>query len=503
MTAPRRPPSGRWVRRTTLRVQDARSGRGAGSVLLEVWAAVTVLAVQGAVLGSAVVLLGEGAVPGLGGPLATRAGDIAGACAGLALLGALLGVAARLGPVGLSRAGATWWLPLPVDRRGLLRPTVLGWPGAAAVAGGLVTPLAVVALGGGPEVRTVVGWAAVGATAAAAVVATAGAAQTTDGAVVSGRRLAVAGDVLLVAGASGTALTVTWSRPWHLGDAWPVPAGALLLVAAALVVVTDRRAEAVDGALLRGRAGVGDRVRGAVLGLDLRELSAALTGPSTAVRRRSWRLRPGGARRAVVLADFVLVARAPRALVQVGVASVLGLAAGEVLPSGLLLHVTWVVTGFWAASAVAGGARHNDLVPALERLLPLSRTVTRAAHGVVPLLGALVWAAVVLGAQAWRSGDAWWSVLVPAWAVVMAAAAVRAAFRPPSRFLAATVSTPMGGVPSTGGLLQGVDVAVAGTLPTAFALLVGRPPAVVAAVQAVVAALTVVGVVRYVGRSTG
>lgn len=502
-----RPPTGRWVRTTTRRIQDARAGRGGGSLLLEIWSAALVLAVQGAVLGSAVVLLGEGVVPGLG-ERTVPGGDLGGALVGVVLVGGLLGLAARLGPVGLGRSGATWWLPLPVDRRGLLRPAVLGWPAATGLAAGFVTPLAVIALGGRPDLHTVAGWAALAAAGGAVVVSLAMLLQTAavGRADRAGRVLATVGDTLMVGGSFGLVLVLTSGATWRLG-AWDVVAGALLVVVVVLVAATDRRAGRIDGALLRARSGVGDRARGAVLSLDLRELSRALSGAPRRLRRRSWALRPGGPGRALVLGDVVLVTRTPRVLVQVVVAGVLGVAAGAVLAPGVLLYLAWVLTAFWAAGSLAAGGRHGDAVPAVERLLPLSRRVSRAAHGVVPLVGTTLWSVVVLGTEAWRAAEPAWLALAPSWALVMAAAAVRAAYRPPSRYLAAQVSTPMGGIPSTGGLLQGIDVAVAGTLPTAFVLLSGGLGAAggvnigfVTAVQGLVAIATATWVVWYVGK---
>lgn len=490
-----RPRTGSWVRRTTRRVQAARQGRGAGSVLLEVWSAVVVLAVQAAVLGSAVVLLGEEIATASGGR--APGSDLPGAAAALALAGLVLGVAARLGPAGVGRAGATWWLPLPVDRRGLLRLSVLGWPAAAALAGGLGTPLAVLALGGQPDAAPVIGWAGLGAGLSAVLVAAAGLLQTTSRAHVRTRRLALTGDALMVLGATGAAAALTTGATWRLGATWHVAVPVALLVAAGLVVGAERRAERVDGALLRERSGVADRVRGAVLSLDLRELSRALLTAARRSRRPSRALRARGPRRAVVLADVVLVVRSPRAVLQVLVALALGVSAGTALGAGVLGYLAWVVTGFWAVGALAGGARHTDAAPALERLLPLSRRAVRAVHGVVPGVGGLVWAAGVLGSEASRTATPGWWLVVPAWALVLAAAAVRSAFRPPSRFLAASVTTPMGGVPSTGGLLQGIDVALLGTLPTAYAAIVGTGPT-----TAVVAVLAAVAVVRLVGRDT-
>lgn len=77
----------------------------------------------------------------------------------LAALGLLLGLLARLGPVGVGAPGALWWLTTPADRPGLLRPVLAGWL-AATGAIGAVIGAAVAALVGAP-VGTV-GMAALG-----------------------------------------------------------------------------------------------------------------------------------------------------------------------------------------------------------------------------------------------------------------------------------------------------------------------------------------------------
>ena len=56
------------------------------------------------------------------------------------------------------------------------------------------------------------------------------------------------------------------------------------------------------------------------------------------------------------------------------------------------------------------------------------------------------------------------------------------------------------GVPQTGGALQGIDVALLGTLPTALALWVGSWTDGLVGAQAVLAAACAIGVVMYVGR---
>ncbi|MBX9245886.1 hypothetical protein ICW40_13845, partial [Actinotalea ferrariae] len=111
-----------------------------------------------------------------------------------------------------------------------------------------------------------------------------------------------------------------------------------------------------------------------------------------------------------------------------------------------------------------------------------------------PLLVAAVWSAL---AVATVEGLA---VLAPAWALVLAAAAVRAAYRPPPKHRQVVVSSPMGGVPPTTGMTQGVDVALAGTLPTALALYVGEAGPTLVLVQHGLALALVASLVAASGR---
>src|SRR5699024_7853123 len=68
------------------------------------------------------------------------------------VIAALTSLTARLGPVALPPARATWWLPLPVDRRGLLRPASLLWSAVAAVTGAVLGAALALTSGGGTAV---------------------------------------------------------------------------------------------------------------------------------------------------------------------------------------------------------------------------------------------------------------------------------------------------------------------------------------------------------------
>ncbi|MGY1706627.1 hypothetical protein ACI79C_18830 [Geodermatophilus sp. SYSU D00697] len=142
----------------------------------------------------------------------------------------------------------------------------------------------------------------------------------------------------------------------------------------------------------------------------------------------------------------------------------------------------------WALAAVAAGrpGREAQAAPELDRLLPLSGASVVAARTVVP---AVVTAAVCgltgLLVGIGTGSAAGWAVLGLAVAPAWAAAALRAAYRPELDWSGPVMSTPMGTVPVGVGatLVQGVDVAVVGSLPLLAALLEAGPTPVLVLVQ--------------------
>lgn len=552
---PQRVPDGRQVRRLTAQIQDARAGRGLGALVSEVWYTIItvglclafVAGVTSTVQDAAALV--DGTVVGSGGAMLT--GELPGALAALAMAGAMLSLAGRLGPVGVGAGGASWWLPMPVDRRGLLRWTVLVWPAVAAGVGLVLTPTLVAVLAGGTTVGAVLGWAGVGCAVFALMVALAALAQTRErpapwtvtvdggrasrgrgarraGARRQGARVpdaATVGELLMLVAAAAVALlavtgasgTSAWTESgegtaafgwrsgalddWHLAGGWWWWAVPLLVGAVVTTLTAERRAGRIDGAGLRMRGALGERAKVAVMSLDLRELGRVLGSAGHRARRRSLRWAgavrwfAGGPRRVVVLTDLLLLARTPRLIGQVTVAALLGVVVGrvEMLRAGLPLYASLVVLGFWAANAAVAGGRHAEMAPVLDRLLPVSARAVRLTRGVIPLLGAVLWSVVVLGALAARSGLVQWLLLAPAWALVLATAAVRSAYRPAPLPKRAAVVSPMGGVPNTGGMFKGLDVALVGTLPTALILQIDTMATALVTAQWVVS-LVVVGI---------
>lgn len=493
-------PPGAQVRRLTEQIQGARTGRGFGTLLGDLWYVVTCVVLLAAVAYGTAEVVQEAAERRT--PEGLALGEAGALLVVLAVVGGVLGMGARLGPVALGGGGAVWWLPMPVDRRGLLRPSVLRWPAAALAVGALAGPVAALCLGLAASLGGLLAWAGLCGGLAAVVGAAAAVVQERPTASAPARRrreqaLATAGDVLVALAVVGIALLLGpggWTG-WHVHRWWWL-ALPLLLAAAGLTALAERRSERLDGAALRRLGALGHRAQVAVLSLDLRELGRALSTVDARDRRRSWPLRARGPWSALAVADLTLLVRSPRTLVQVALLALVAAVAARtpLIGPGIVLYPVLLLTGFWAANAAASGARYGELVPALDRVLPLSARQVRVARGAAPLVAAALWSAV---AVATVEGLA---ALAPAWALVLAAAAVRSAYRPPPRHSRVAVASPMGGVPPATGMTQGLDVALIGTLPTALALYVGVVTPTLVAVQWALAAGLVAGLVAASGR---
>lgn len=448
-------PSARSIRQFTARAARARAGASVGTLLTDVYTAVTSVVISVLIVLGVVQQLGDALPPapvvhapgGLSLPVLVALVLLAGA-------GALLSTAGRLGPVGAEGAQAAWWLPLPVDRRGLLRPAAVRVPVVAALAGGaVVVVLEAGLLGrtGGDLLRA----GLLGALLAAVVVLVAAVAQTRG---TPRRRTALVGDVVLVAAPLLAGAVVLLGRtPASLpSPSWFVVAPAAV-AAAGLAVVVDRRLGVLPGRTLREGGSVATQAVGAVVSLDSRELGRALTGGAApSVRRRVSRLRTvRGPATALVTTDLVTLRRSLRHVVQIVVGVGLPVLATVVpqlaSPAGVLVAV--LLGGATAASASAEGARWAEMAPVLDRLLPLDHRTVRRLRMVVPGLVALVWSLVAFAAVGrWAGAPQDWLVLAVVASPVWAAAAVRAAYRPAPRWDKPLVATPAGALPT--GVLQ-------------------------------------------------
>ncbi|MFS0706322.1 DUF6297 family protein, partial [Cellulomonas sp. 179-A 9B4 NHS] len=217
-----RVPAARSIRRFTAEAARVRADAHLGALLGDVYAAVLSLAISvGIALGVVQQLrVALPPPPDVATPGALSLPVVV-AVLLLAAAGALVALAGRLGPVGAGGAEGAWWLTLPVDRRGLLRPAAVRLPVLAALAGAVVVVLLEAGLlerSGEALVRS----ALVGAAGGAALVLAAALVQSSG---VPRRTTALAGDVLLVAAPlTAVALVATGAAPATL----PVPPWALV-----------------------------------------------------------------------------------------------------------------------------------------------------------------------------------------------------------------------------------------------------------------------------------
>lgn len=468
-------PAARSIRRFTAAAGRTRAGASLGELLGNLYYAVISFAISGGVAVGVAQALHTSLPPAPDVAPSSLSLPTLAALVLLAAVGVLVSLAGRLGPVGAGGAEAAWWLGLPVERRGLLRPAVRRVALVGAVAGAVVVALLDAALlGDGPGVvaRSTVA----GGLVAAVVVLAAGVAQSLG---LARRRVALLGDLLLAG--VGLLAVALGAAGAHLAalptPSWPVAAGAVLVVGA-LAWFLDRRLGAIPASSLREGGSVASQAVGAVVSLDSRELGRALSvGTAAPARRRRSRLRLArGPVSALLAADVALLRRSPRHVVQIVLAALVPVLA-TVVPqlsgvAGVLLTV--LAGGSIAASATAEGARYGEMVPVLDRVLPLAAKTTRRLRMVVPAAVMLVWSLVVFAALGrWAGSTAGWLALAIAATPVWAAAAVRAAYRPAPDWNKPLVSTPMGALPTgvLGVVARGPDLVVLCLVPTWIAIL--------------------------------
>jgi hypothetical protein len=475
--------SGAELRRLVRRSTAQRADTSLGERLSDAWSTAASVAIGLAVLGGWLASVRDdvvGRTPAGGrllpGSVTTGVGLLIG-------VAALLGLLDRLGPVSSSPAATAWLLPLPAERRGLLRSELGKVAGTCAlVVALLAVPIALAwsdepALGGAAAVT-------LATTACAAALVGAMALLQTRG--VRGAVAPVAGTVAVLAAAAAMISSVVppllrpltgLHRPVLATPGWGWAAAAAG-VAVVLLAAADRGLDRLDAGALRTLGATSNYATASVFSLDTRELGRALAPPARSPRRghrfRSVR-RPW---QAVVGADLVLLARSRWQVGQLVVGTAVAVLASRTEGIGRLpLGVAAGLFLGWFTAAVAAGhpGRQAQTSPALDRLLPLSPGELMAARFVAP--AAVL--AVVCGVSGLLigvgTGEPMWTALalasVPAWA----AAALRGAYRPEINWSGPVVSTPTGVLPAgvAATLVQGFDVALAGILPIGGALLLG------------------------------
>lgn len=483
-------PSGRQLRKLTRAATEAHTGGHMGELVSEVYS----------VLFSSViaVVMVLGAVQGLNASLhpgpeaATVDPSWLAVVVALVVIGAVIGLAGRLGPIGMGGAQALWWLTAPADRRTLLRPRLVLLPVVGALVG-LVGGLLVGFLGFGafgPKLLWITVDFMLGGAVLVLVVATG---QVRAGAGGTGRmRPAVLiGDVLTAAGPLA-ALALVLLRPEPIAVDWahlgPVIAGLLAGVLLADLWWLDRSLEQISGRELRARGSVATYASGAVTSMDTRELGRALNVNTAkdARRRSAPMLGARGPVTAILVGDATVLARTPRHLIQIAVGlcvALLGLAAGwPVVTNVVLLLAGGVLT----AMATGEGARRAEMAPVLDRHFPIAGAEVRRARVLLPMVVMVPWALVVFGLWGWVHG-----ALVPYLLLglvtgpVFAAGVLRAAYRKPPDWSKPLVPGPFG--PMAPGVIaafaRGPDIVVLCAVPMIVAVVALGILPIVLAVQ--------------------
>lgn len=465
-------PSGRQLRRLTRAATEAHTGGHMGELISEVYSVLFSSAIA--------VVMVLGAVQGLNASIhpgpehATVDPSWLALVVALVVAGAVIGLAGRLGPIGMGGARALWWLTTPADRRTLLRPRLVLLPVIGALVG-LVSGLVVgyLAFGSfGPDLLWMtVDFVIVGAV----VVLLVAAGQVRAGARSTARmRPAVLIGDLLTAAGPVAAIALVLLRPEPIPVDWarlgPLVGGALVLLLLVGLWWLDHSLEKISGRELRARGSVASYASGAVTSMDTRELGRALSVHTARdSRRRSASMRAArGPVSAILVGDATVLARTPRHLIQIAVGfclALLGVAAGwSVVVNVILL----IAGGLLTAMATGEGARRAEMAPVLDRHFPIAGADVRRARVLLPLLVMVPWTLLVLGLWGWAHQD------VPGYLLlglvtgpVFAAGVLRAAYRKPPDWSKPLVPGPFG--PMAPGVIaafaRGPDIVVLCAVP--------------------------------------
>ncbi|HLS72410.1 MAG TPA: DUF6297 family protein [Actinomycetaceae bacterium] len=420
----------------------------------------------------------------------------------VALAGIALALLSRTGPIGLSQARAAWWLPLPGERRSLLRPATALPTLATSLAGAVTLPVLMAALDPALTVPLAVAATLTGATYGATLAFVAIALQA------QGRRRIVGavGDLTVALVPVAALVIVLWPpRPLAVAGTWWMLPPALA-VAVAAWRWADRALVMLHDTELRERGAANIELGGAAIRMDTRAMGRALDGDRQYRARGTARLGltarligsfgPGAA---IATADAIYLRRARHRLLQVASGVALALVAVLLPQLPAAAAGIGVVAGGWlAALATAQGARHGNAVPAVDAVLPIGELRVRGWRLAAPTAVMLVWALVVFAVIALLQADAGWLAHGLLLAPALAAGGVRAAYRPPPDFSAPPIVTPMGAYPP--GLAtvasKGIDVVILAAIPLTAAFIAGRTTLQLLAVQLVLTGVAVVLGVR-------
>jgi len=478
----------RWVRRT----QSDHRERGATAG--NIYFAVLFIAVVGGMLHQQLAVIFW--------PIHPNASELAGTALVLAGVGGLFLALRRLGPLGLSRPAASWFLTAPVSRRRLLVPSLR----LAAAGAGLAGALYGVAVVGHVADRPMPGvegalLPVVGALLGIVILLAALAAQ-------SGPRWGGWADnlayLLLAAGLTGFVVDSVVDAP-RATASWPTAAVAATAAALAVVVIVllavavTRLAGTPNDRILESAKTAGTLLDSA-FGVEPSFVTEMVERRYWANRRlrsvRLWRRLP-----VLTAQDLLLVWRRPRRL--------LWIAGAAALPTLLAHAPAWVLAaavllgGMLAGGVSTGNVRTDAGNPVMLRLLGLdSRSAITQRLWVPTLLAGLWYAAALalLDALGDLPAGPWWALGI-ALAPVGSVAAIRKARAGFVRNELLPLDTPMGTL-SPGPLVNSVvgpDALLLG-LPALVEIAQGHPLSwTTVLVQAVV---SVIGARAYVSGTT-
>lgn len=384
----------------------------------------------------------------------------------LGLVGAVLAVARVFGPAHASPATSSWLLAAPLDRAGLLRPSLLAFTGIAALVAAAVA--AVVATLAGLVVAAIVAYAlsvALAALACAGLAVVAQAGRPALGRTVTWLLAVVVWAMLLVL-ALGDAPVL--GSP-AVGAAWIAVLVVVLLLAAVATTLALRRLGLLTRHDLAPGGKMAPGLSGALATLDLALLYDVLLARRWA-SHESVRPRRGGPSGAMALvsADLVRLRRSPQALLVVALAVVVPYAAAT-LGLGRAQPLAVSLTGFLTGLGLCSALRVVTRTPSLLRAVPFPVSTTRATMLVVPGVS-LVLFGLACTPTLHASADVTWGTALgmgAACGAAAVAAAVRWVTGRPPDYSRPLVSTPAGGVPTNlyGSVLRGFDIWALATTP--------------------------------------
>jgi hypothetical protein len=403
----------------------------------------------------------------------------------------ILAVAATFGPVSASPATLMWVATGPVDRRALLWPRFAGVAALGAVVGAVPVLIGLPFL---PSAAAV--WTAVAISGCAGMAAAAGATVVQAAAREPGRALraiaAVTGIAALIVAA--TPQTEMWWRSWPASAPYPG-----MVVAGAAVVAAVVRLPRIRLTTLRGAAASAGVITGGLGTADPGLLARVAEERRWQRSRLRGRLpqRPGApiivAHDALTL--FRLPARIPLLLALAAAPAYLTVLSVR----GATLAAAWIVAGLLAVGQATSNLRYDAERTALARLMGVTARRLYGLRAIVPTVVAVLWSAASVGLVLGGADGTTSALLLGAAAgPALAAGGLRAARRAMVRHDLPLIVTPFGTIASgpVQWAMQGLDLAVVGTLPTLVAVAQGHVAPPVIAIQAALGAAILIGYAR-------